>query len=154
VLADDGLLVLADPALLEVETSVVEEDLPLVQPGQEVTLFFDAWPAGEKRGKVARIVPQRLPGDRPLYPVYVTLDDLPAGLLAGMTVDASIIVASRADVLQLPRALVHARSDGTATVQVWTGSESEERHVQTGLRGDVYIEVVDGLREGEQVVSR
>jgi HlyD family secretion protein len=154
VAAGAGLIVLTDPAALEVETSVIEEDLPLVQVGQEAELFFDARPDAELWGRVARIVPQRLPGDRPLYPVYLTVADLPEGLLAGMTVDASIVVDSRRDVLCLPRALVRARSDGTATVQVWTGSQTEERLVQTGLRGDVYVEIVAGLREGEQVVAQ
>lgn len=154
VIAGTGLIVLTDPAALEVETSVIEEDLPLVQVGQEVELFFDARPDVEVRGRVAYIVPQRLPGDRPLYAVYLAVDDLPQGLLAGMTVDASIVVASRRDVLRLPRALAHARSDGTATVQVWTGSRTEERLVQTGLRGDVYVEIVDGLQAGEQVIAQ
>ena len=65
-----------------------------------------------------------------------------------------IVVDSRRDVLRLPRALVRARSDGTATVQVWTGSRIEERQVQTGLRGDVYIEILDGLNEGDLVVGK
>jgi len=153
VTAGAGLIVLTDPAALEVETSVIEEDLPLVQVGQEVELFFDARSDAEVQGRVARIVPQRLPGDRPLYPVYLTVADLPEGLLAGMTVDASIVVAARRDVLRLPRALVRARGDGTATIQVWTGDRTEERPVQTGLRGDVYVEIVDGLREGDLVVA-
>lgn len=154
VAAGTSLVVLADPAAVEAETSIIEEDLPLVQAGQEAELFFDAQPDAEVLGHVARIVPQRLPGDRPLYPVYITTDDLPEGLLAGMTVDASIVVASRSDVLRLPRTLVRARTDGTATVQVWTGGKTEERLVQTGLRGDVYIEILDGLGEGEQVVAQ
>jgi HlyD family secretion protein len=149
-----GIVVLTDPAAVEVQTSVIEEDLPLVQVGQGAELFFDARPDAEVQGQVDRIVPQRLPGDRPLYPVYISLADLSDGLLAGMTVDASIVVASRSDVLRLPRALVRARSDGTATIEVWTGSGTEERLVQTGLRGDVHVEIVDGLREGEQVVAR
>jgi HlyD family secretion protein len=154
VAAGAGLVVLTDPAALEVQTSVIEEDLPLVQVGQETELFFDARPDTEAQGYVARIVPQRLPGDRPLYPVHIAIADLPDGLLAGMTVDASIVVASRSDVLRLPRALVRARTDGSATIQVWTGSEIEERLVQTGLRGDVHVEILDGLREGEQVVAQ
>jgi multidrug efflux pump subunit AcrA (membrane-fusion protein) len=103
---------------------------------------------------VARIVPQRLPGDRPLYPIYIAASSLPDGLLAGMTVDSSIVVDSRHDVLRLPRVLVRARSDGTATVQVWTGSGIEERTVQVGLRGDLYVEVVGGIEEGEEVVTQ
>jgi RND family efflux transporter MFP subunit len=154
VAAGAGLVVLTDPAALEVETSIIEEDLPLVKAGQEAEFFFDAQPDAEVQGRVARVVPQRLPGDRPLYPVYLSIDDLPEGLLAGMTVDASIIVGARHDVLRLPRALVPARSDGAATVQVWTGGRIEERQVQTGLRGDVYVEILDGLGEGDQAVAQ
>jgi RND family efflux transporter MFP subunit len=154
VLAGASLIVLTDPGAVEVESSVVEEDLPLVQVGQEVDLFFDARPNTGVRGRVSRIVPRRLPGDRPLYPVYVTIDELPEGLLAGMTVDASIIVASRSDVLRLPRSLVRTHTDGTATIQVWTGGRIEARQVRTGLRGDTFVEITDGLREGEQVVAQ
>jgi HlyD family secretion protein len=152
--AGKAIVYLADPRAVEVHSTVIEEDLPLVAVGQPVELFFDARPELTLHGHVARIVPQRLPGDRPLYPVYITADDLPEGLLAGMTVDASIVVASRSDVLHLPRGLVRARTDGTATVQVWTGSRIEERLVRTGLRGDTYVELLDGLREGEQVVAQ
>jgi HlyD family secretion protein len=154
VAAATGLIRLADGSRLEVEATVIEEDLPLVRSGQKVELFFDAQPEAQVEGSVARIVPQRLPGDRPLYPVYITIADLPQGLLAGMTADASIVVDSRHDVLRLPRVLVRARSDGTATVQVWTGSEVEERTVHAGLRGDVYIEILDGIEEGEEVVAQ
>lgn len=154
VTAGASLVVLTAPAAVEVETSVIEEDLPLVQAGQEAHLFFDARPDAEVQGRVSRIVPQRLPGDRPLYPVYITTEALPEGLLAGMTVDASIVVASRSDVLRLPRTLVRARTDGTATIQVWTGSRIEERLIQTGLRGDVYVEILAGLHEGEQAIAQ
>jgi HlyD family secretion protein len=154
VSAATGLIRLADGSRLEVEATVIEEDLPLVRSGQKVELFFDAQPEAQVVGGVARIVPQRLPGDRPLYPVYITIVDLPEGLLAGMTADASIVVDLRHDVLRLPRVLVRARSDGTATVQVWTGSEVEERTVHVGLRGDVYIEILDGIEEGQEVMAQ
>jgi RND family efflux transporter MFP subunit len=150
-----GLVTLLDPASVEAKTSVIEEDLPLVEVGQAVELFFDARPEAVVQGRVARIVPQREPGsDRPLYTVYVELDQLPQGLVPGMTVDASIVIDSRSDVLQLPRALVRARSDGTAQVKVWTNGQVEDRAIKVGLRGDVYVEILDGLREGEQVVGQ
>jgi HlyD family secretion protein len=148
------LIRLADGSRLEVEATVIEEDLPLVRAGQQVEMFFDARPEAQVQGSVVRIVPERLPGDRPLYPVYITIADLPEGLLAGMTADASIVVDSRQDVLLLPRVLVGARSDGTATVQVWTDGEVKERTVQVGLRGDVYVEILDGIAEGEEVVAQ
>ena len=149
-----GVILLADPSAAEVRTTVIEEDLPLVQIGQAVELFFDALPDAAVPGRVARIVPRRVHGeDRPLYHVYVTMDELPEGVVAGMTADASIITAQRVDVLRLPRALVRARSDGTAQVKVWVNGQVESRTVQVGLRGDVYVEISDGLHEGERVVG-
>jgi HlyD family secretion protein len=149
-----GWIRLVDPSALEVEATVIEEDLPLLQVGQQVELFFDAQPDAQLPGWVARIVPERLPGDRPLYPVYIAAGDLPGGLLAGMTADASIIVDSRQDVLRLPRSLVRARSNGVATVRVWIGTEIQERSIRVGLRGDTYVEILEGLHEGEQVVAQ
>jgi RND family efflux transporter MFP subunit len=153
--AGASLISLLDPAAVEAKVTVIEEDLPLVEIGQPVEVFFDARPDVAVQGRVARIVPQREPGsDRPLYPVYVALDQLPERLAPGMTVDCSIVIARRSDVLCLPRALVRARSDGTAEVEVWANGQVEERTIQVGLRGDVYVEILDGLREGEQVLAQ
>jgi HlyD family secretion protein len=150
VVPGSQLMVLIDLSVAEAYTTVIEEDLPLVQIGQQVELFFDALPQAAVQGRVARIAPRRVPGaDRPLYPVYVAPGELPSGLLPGMTVDASIIIAQRTDVLRLPRALVRG-----GKVEVWAGGQVQERSVQTGLRGDVYVEILDGLREGELVVGR
>ncbi|MFZ5919328.1 MAG: HlyD family efflux transporter periplasmic adaptor subunit [Chloroflexota bacterium] len=150
-----ALILMTSPAAVEARTTVIEEDLPLVQVGQTVDLFFDARPDVTVQGHVTRIVPRReAASDRPLYPVYITPDELPEGLAPGMTVDVSIVTASRSDVLRLPRTLVRARADGTAEVQVWAGGEAETRTVRVGLRGDIYVEIVDGLRQGEEVVGQ
>jgi RND family efflux transporter MFP subunit len=154
VAAGAGLIRLADTSAVEVEATVVEEDFPLVQAGQPVELFFDARPEVTVKGRVARIVPQRGAGDSPVYPIYIALDEAPTGLVPGMTVDASVFIAQRTDVLRLPRSLARARSDGAALVKVWNGLTTEERTVKVGLRGNQYVEILEGLREGEQVVSR
>lgn len=152
--AGAGVMLLADPTAIEVRTTVIEEDLPLVRTGQPVEIFFDAYPEEAIQGRVTRIVPQRVGGeDRPLYHVYVAPDRVPERVVPGMTADSSIIIAQRADVLRLPRALARARSDGTAQVKVWVNGQAETRAVRVGLRGDVYVEILEGLREGEEVVG-
>jgi multidrug efflux pump subunit AcrA (membrane-fusion protein) len=149
------LIVLASPGDVEVKASVIEEDAPLVASGQLVELFFDAAPDEMPFGVVARIVPQRIAGDRPLYPAYITPQgDLPDGLFPGMTVDASIIIEQRTDVLRLPRSLVRSRPDGTARVEVWTGQAIKVREITVGLRGDAYVEIVSGLQEGDRVIGQ
>jgi RND family efflux transporter MFP subunit len=153
VTASEGLIVLTDSSAVEIEATVIEEDYPLVQAGQPVELYFDVRPDAAITGSVSRIVPQRAEGDRPLYPVYIEPDDLPGGVLTGMTVDASIVIDGREKVLRLPQSAIRVRSDGTAQVEVWLGDHSETRTVKAGLIGDRYVEILEGLREGEQVVG-
>ena len=153
VAAHAALIVLADPRAVEVESTVVEEDMPAVRLDERANLFFDANPTVSATGRVARIVPVRTTGDRLLYPIYISVDQLPEGLVSGMTVDASIVIAARSDVLRLPRELVRVRSDGTAQVKVWTGTQIEPRTIKTGLRGDSFVEVLEGLNEGDRVVA-
>jgi HlyD family secretion protein len=125
-----------------------------VQVGQPVEIYFDAEPAEAIAGQVARIVPERVEGEsRPLYYVYMAVERAPKTVISGMTADTSIIINRMEDVLRLPRAIVRARSSDTAQVQIWTGSGTEERAVTVGLRGDTYIEIVDGLNEGEEIVG-
>src|SRR5439155_1547137 len=106
-----ALVTLMDPAALQVRGTVIEEDLPLVQRGQPVDLFLDALPDANVTGKVDRVVPQRDSDTQAIFPIYITLDRVPPGLAAGMTVDASIVIAKQANVLRLPRAVVHAHSN-------------------------------------------
>ncbi len=153
--AGGRLALLTDPAQGEVRTTVIEEDLSLVAIGQTAEIYFDARPDVLVHGAVARIVPQRVAGEaRPLYHVYLRLEDsLPDGVYPGMTADASLLIDRVTDVLRLPRALVAARSDGTATVAVWENGRVVEREIAVGLRGDVYTAVLEGLAEGDEVVG-
>jgi HlyD family secretion protein len=153
VAAHTALIVMADPRAVEVESTVIEEDMSAVKLDEPVNLFFDAKPDATATGRVARIVPVRTTGDRLLYPIYISVDQLPPGLVSGMTVDASVVVDTRSGVLRLPRELVRVRSDGTAQIEVWNGTQIEQRMIKTGLRGDSFVEVIDGLSEGDQVVS-
>jgi multidrug efflux pump subunit AcrA (membrane-fusion protein) len=149
---NDVLFKIIDPKALEVMANVTQEDYPLLKAGQEVGVYFDARPDVIVQGKVDRIVPKLVEGDSPTYDIFISLDKVPGGLVDGMTADANVIIASRPQVLCLPRSLVHASSDNKATVQVWNGQGMESREITTGLRGDANIEILSGLEEGEQVV--
>ena len=150
-----ALFRIANQSAHEIQVSVIEEDLPLVQVGQTAVIYFDAQPDAELEGTVTRIVPQRIQGsDRPLYTVYITLPELPEGVVADMTVDTAIILDGRSDVLRLPRSLVSARGSGTGTVNVWHNSAIEERTIEVGLRGDTYIEILSGIAVGEEVAGQ
>jgi multidrug efflux pump subunit AcrA (membrane-fusion protein) len=153
--ANDILFKLIDPKALEVIANVTEEDYPLLSVGQIAEIFFDARPDVTVRGKVSAIIPVRIEGsDSPQYNIYITLDEVPDGLADGMTADTAITIAKREDVLCLPRAVVRASASDTTFVKVWDGVQEMEKEIKVGLRGDTYVEIVSGLEEGEEVVTR
>jgi RND family efflux transporter MFP subunit len=152
--AETTLFTIGDPKALEVVANVTEEDYPLISVGQSAEIFFDARPEVTVQGKIERIIPMRIEGDRPLYNIYISLDEVPEGLADGMTSDTAITIARREGVLCLPRAVVRASGGDTTTVRVWDGIQEMTKEITLGLRGDTYVEIVSGLAEGEQVITR
>jgi RND family efflux transporter MFP subunit len=150
--AETALFTVGDPKALEVVANVTEEDYPLVAPGQSAEVYFDARPDVTVTGKIERIIPKRIEGDRPRYNIYIALNEVPDGLADGMTADAAITIEKRAGVLCLPRSVVRASGVDEVSLKVWANQAIETRTVTFGLRGDSDVEIISGLREGEQVV--
>jgi len=152
--AEATLFTIGDPKALEVIANITEEDYPIVSAGQSVEVYFDARPEVTVNGKVERIIPKRIEGDRPLYNIYVSLNEIPDGLADGMTSDTAITIAKHEGVLCLPRAVVRASSGDITTVKVWDGVQELTQEIMLGLRGDTYVEIVSGLNESQQVITR
>jgi multidrug efflux pump subunit AcrA (membrane-fusion protein) len=152
--AHSTVILINDPQQVEIEATVTEEDYPLLKPGQSTQIYFTARPDVTAQGQVDRIVPKLVEGSSPTYEIFISLDQLPEGLVDGMTVDTNVTIAIRPGVLCLPRSVVHASADNKAILQVWDGVQTEERQVSIGLRGDSNVEILSGLEEGEQVVVR
>lgn len=150
--AEATLFTVGDPKALEVKANITEEDFPIVAVGQAVEIFFDARADITVQGKVNRVIPQRIEGDRPRYNIYITLDEVPDGLADGMTADSAITIQKREGVLCLPRSIVRASGVDTVTLKVWVNNTTETREVTVGLRGDSNVEIVSGLSEGDQVI--
>jgi len=149
---ESTLFTIGDPKALEVVANVTEEDYPLISAGQSVEVYFDARPEVTVQGKIDRIIPKRIEGDRPRYNIYITLNDVPDGLADGMTSDAAITIEERTGVLCLPRSVVRASGVDEVSLKVWANQTVETRTVTIGLRGDSDVEILSGLREGEQVI--
>ncbi len=149
-----AILTLSNPQALQVKATVTQEDYPLIKVGQAVELYFDARADLTMHGKIESIIPKRIEGDRPLYNIFINLDETPLDLVDGMTTDSAITIAQQAGVLCLPRAVVRASGSNSVTVQVWDGVQILSRQIEIGLRGDAYVEIKTGLKEGERVVTK
>ncbi|MCL4394466.1 MAG: efflux RND transporter periplasmic adaptor subunit, partial [Chloroflexi bacterium] len=152
VTANTTFVELADLSQLEIEASVGQEDVTTVQVGQAADLSFDAVPGKTFPGKVSRIVPTRASSSVAVtYTAYISVEQAPPGLLPGTTADADIIVAERQNVLTLPRRSIRATANATVSVNVLERGQTVSRNVEIGVVGDLNVEIVSGLQEGDQV---
>jgi RND family efflux transporter MFP subunit len=152
--ANSTVLEMADLSQLEIQTSIGQQDVTAVQAGQSATITFDARPGETFTGKVSRVVPKKASTSGAVtYTVFVSVDKAPAGLLPGMTADADIIVAERKNVLTLPRRSIRATANATINLSVVQDGRTVSRSVKIGLVGDLNVEILSGLQEGDQVVT-
>lgn len=140
---------------LQVEANVSEVNIGRVSVGNKVAVTFDAFPQEEFWGSVTYIDPAETLVDAvPTYKVTVSFsNETTERIRSGLTANLRILTASKENAIKIPIYAVE-RKDGKSFVQVVTGgNNTEERLVETGLRGkDGSIEVVSGLSEGEVVL--
>jgi RND family efflux transporter MFP subunit len=134
------------PRPLRVVSEVNEEDVPRVAPGQSVLLRNDGFPQGGLTATVGEITPKGDPVAK-TFRVYLLLPET-TPLRIGMSVEANILISEKPDALLVP---VEALRDGA--VFVVRDGLARRQPVRTGIRGTGYVEVVEGLSVGEQVIA-
>lgn len=74
-------------------------------------------------------------------------------LKVSMTAQVAIVLNQARQALCIPvSALGEKLKDGTMTVKVLAGEQTEVRTIRTGISNSVQIQVIDGLRDGEKVI--
>ncbi len=156
-----GICTLVDMSSLEIEVDVNEAYINRVTPGQKVRATLDAYPDWKIPATVITPVPT---ADRQKATVRVRIgfDELDRRVLPDMGIKVTFLDNSGPDVAAsgaatgpapplIPSAAV--RDDaGQAVVFVYSGGSLERRAVRLGSRRSDQVEVVAGLRIGEQVV--
>ncbi|HJS44688.1 MAG TPA: efflux RND transporter periplasmic adaptor subunit [Gemmatimonadales bacterium] len=144
---------LADISLLVVRVQVSERDVVHVQPGLAVTVAFDAYPDTPGTGTVRRVFPSANAESR-LVPVEVALSRLPNDLVArpGFLARVTFHLDRRAGALSIPAPAIGMANEG-AYVFVVDADSVVRRDVQLGVTAEGWVEVAQGLRAGEQVVT-
>lgn len=150
----DTLYEIADLSSVWLVAEVFERDLGLVKPGQEAKLRIPAYPEREFAGKVVFIYPTLEAGTR-TGRVRVELAN-PGGLLKPAMYGQMQLAAvhPRGSVLAIPDSAV--LDSGARRVALVRRGEGlfEPRDVKLGMRADGYVEVLEGVALGEQVVVR
>jgi macrolide-specific efflux system membrane fusion protein len=151
--ATPTFVTLLDLSRLEVWAYVDETDIGRVRTGQPASFTVDTYGDHAFEGRVTAVYPQAQIRDNVVNYVTVVRFRPPRDrtLRPEMTATVRIALERRPAVLALPVRAVR-REAGRAFVLLPRGGSPERRWVTTGLRDERYWEIVDGLREGEDVV--
>ena len=133
--------------------NVSEIDVSKIQPGQVATITLDSISGKSFTGNVKTV-------DRigtvssgvTNYPINILFDTSVDQILPNMSATASIIVATKDNVLLIPTTAIQT-SNGQSTVRVLNGSQVQSATVETGLSSDTETEIVSGLTEGQTVIT-
>jgi macrolide-specific efflux system membrane fusion protein len=150
--------------VLLVKTDLNQIDVARVQVGQTAEVTLDALPGKKFSARVTRVAAAAASvGGRDLFPVEAALErqgvDL-AAIKPGMTADVRILVERKPQVLVLPiEAVLSERGKSLVNVvQTSPGQpgrqRTEPREVKLGARNDREVELVSGLKAGEQVIIK
>lgn len=144
--AGQAVFYLSCCAPLRVTAEVDEEDIARVHVGQKVVLRADALPGEVLDGNVAEVTPKGDPIARS-YRVRIALAD-PSRVKVGMTVDANLIVAERANALLVPATAVQGNA-------LWMVSDGRvhRQAVRVGVTGSGRTEILEGLSADARVVD-
>jgi HlyD family secretion protein len=143
-----------DASCIYVTAPIDEVDAPRIREGMQARVSLDAFRDRVFTARVRRVAPYVLDVEKQARTVEIEaeLQNIEgATLLPGYSADVEVILQERPEVLRIPtRALI----DGKRVFIFDPEAERvRAREVRTGLRNWEYVEVTDGLQEGEQVVT-
>ena len=165
------LLTISDMATVETELEVDETSIPSVKLGQQAKVRIDAYPNRTFQGEVTEV------GGSPIlvstgaantairFLVKVQIKDPPPDIKPGLSVQADILTGFRPQALIVPiQALVvrdREKKPGQAAgaaprdeegVFLMEAGKARFQPVQTGLLGELSLEVASGLKGGETLI--
>lgn len=167
--AGSVLMVIGDLSEMLAEVDVAESEVVTLAVGQEATVRVDAMPDTPIQGRVAEI------GSSGVKQVDVVRFKVKVALLApdpkvkpGMTARAEITTATAGNALALPQQAVqtrwldangkeveHKEGDGSREVSAVyriARGKAERCEVKTGIHDELWVEVKEGLAEGDEVI--
>ncbi len=166
------LLTISDMSAMEAEMEVDETSIPSVKVGQEAVVRIDAYPNATFSGTVSEVGSSPISGtatgstDAIKFKVKVQIKNPPAGIKPGLSAQADILTGFRPHALAVPiQALVVREIEhkpGVAPpanapreqegVYLMEAGKARFQPIQTGLMGDLTVEVRSGLETGRTLI--
>jgi RND family efflux transporter MFP subunit len=147
-----AIVTIVDVSRLKVQLNVAENDVYALRPGDPVSITTTVYPGVTYPGKITFISPA---GDEAHnYPVEVSFANQAKNpLKAGTYVDVAFNRESQAPSLQIPREALVGSVKNAQVYVVGDDNLTRLRKVTIGADNGDYLEVLQGLKEGERVVT-
>jgi multidrug efflux system membrane fusion protein len=147
------LLTVGDVRRMRVQVKVAETDLPYVHVGTEAKIRFPTLSGSDAvDGRVATVFPG-LDAVTRTSTVEIITDNSRGRIRPDMYAVADLVLEKRAGALIVPRQAV-VELEGKPTVFVTDGVSASARPVTLGIQGGDSVEILDGVKEGELVISK
>lgn len=140
------LMEVGDKSNFEVELSIDETDVSFVQNGQEVIYAIDAYKENTYKGKVMESYPRINQSNKTSKVISSIQLDESVKIFSGMSVEANIIIAQKKNTLVIPREFI---VNGN---MVKLKSTKKLVTFKKGAEDLEFIEVLDGLKEGDEII--
>jgi membrane fusion protein (multidrug efflux system) len=152
--ANQTLVEIADPSALDIVLRVTAGDAARIRPGQLVRLSAGESARGESLG-TAGVVEVAGAVDSTTRTVSVRVRGrlLSRALRIGETLFGEISLQTRKNVVTVPAQSLVPEGDGFNVFVVDSADIAHVRAVTVGARTDSLVEIVDGLKGGERIVT-
>ncbi len=154
------MLKIANFNKLIVQASIAEYDAPNVKLGQNVIMTTDGIEGKTYTGKVIKINPSANAettnmGSETVVPIEISVDNPDGVLKPGYNLDLEIITVDKSDVLVVPTAALINDTENNSYYAFIVDSEQKIKKtvVNVGIYGETSTEIIDGLSEGDKVIS-
>jgi HlyD family secretion protein len=150
------LMKMANMERLIFKGTVDEIDVGKMKEGMDVEIKVGALPSDTVRGILRKIwLKAEKKDNATVFPIEILV---PASkntvLRAGYSANASIIIQKKTNVLTIPERVITFSND-SASVKIALGTQKDEkRYIKTGLSDAINIEIVSGLKEGDEVFEK
>jgi HlyD family secretion protein len=150
------VMTLGDTSEVYVKGKVDESDIGKVYLGQPARIKVESFKDKTFTGKVTKISPMGVEKDNvTTFEVRVSINNPEGVLKAMMTANAEIILEEHKGVLQIPEGSIIYDKDKKASVEVPDPKAKEGKRklaVNIGISNGAKTELLQGLKEGDQVV--
>ncbi len=137
--------------MVKVKINIIERDLPRVKKGQKAEIRVDAYPDEVFLGRLTGLSPVVDPMSR-TAPAEISIRNPDHRLKPGYFARVRLLVAEHKDVLVIPEDCI-LKSGTTNYVFVVNGGRVVRKDVKLGASQGDQVEVMEGLEEGETIVT-